>query len=341
MFVALAFWIWSHTRDDRKWGGILFGCAIFGGLLFHYYTVLCLVPFGLCEAFEWRPWRRPSAKLIGAVVAVAVATAVLAKQMFGANRYSATFWSKPSLYGLRMAFPELFPNGLFVVVAIIALLAFLPRKNAPMSRAERAGWFCLLIPFTGYILALVVTNAFVTRYFLGMVPGVAIAFACFIWRNFRYRRAVAGGAFAVLAAAGAYEQMTVVRHPESIDPFGQQTQTRQMLKLEETLRAEGKHVFLCSTGLLYMEVDYYSKHPEQYRLLVPSEKDLEVLNTVRYTLAMGRYYPFRFWSPEDLKQHARETALIQPSETTLQVLQGLGLQTRVRYKAPLEVAYLE
>jgi hypothetical protein len=276
---------------------------------------------------------------------VCLATAVLARQMVGANRYSATFWSKPSLYLLRGTFEEMFPDGLFLLALIMVLIAVAGggRKSVtpPMLPTERAGWLSFLIPVTGYVLAVLITNAYVTRYFLGMLPGIGIAFACLCWRHFRETRVVPAGLFLLLAASGMYEQLVVTRHPESIDPFGQQTQTRQMMKLEDSLRSEGRNIFLCSTGLLYMEVDYYSKHPEQYRLLVGSEKDLEVLNTVRYTVAMGRYYPFRFWKPEDLQQHARETALIQPSESMLRVVKDLGFQVHMRYTGALEVAYLD
>jgi hypothetical protein len=345
MLAALAFWVWSQTPSQNRAAAVLFGSIIFAGTLFHYYIVLCLVPFAVWEAAHWTPWRMPSPKLMAGALGVAGAVAVLAHQIFGANQYSAIFWSKPTLYGLRAVFSELFPDGLFLLAILIILIALCgPREKmalAPMRPAECAGWFCLLIPFAGYILAVCVTNAFVTRYFVGMLPGVAIAFACWFQRQFPGTPRVSMGAVLVLATIGVYGQLEVVRRPELIQQFNQQTQTRQMLLLEESLRTEGKRFFLCSNGMLYVEVNYYSIHPADYRLFIPPEKNLRLLNTVRYAMGLGRYNPYRYWSLADVKEHALETALIQPSESTLSLLQDAGIRTTVHNRGALEVAYLE
>jgi uncharacterized membrane protein len=345
MFAALGFWVWSQTRKESWSAAALFGAILCAGVLFHYYMVLCLVPFAAGEAVHWKPWRLPSPKLLAGALGIAGAAALLARQVFGANKYGAVFWSKPTLYGLRGVFSELIPDGLFLLALLMILIALRgPERNtavAPMQAAESAGWLCLLIPFAGYLLALSVTNAFVARYFLGMMPGLAIAFACWFHRQFPGAPRVSTGVLLLLTAVGLYGQLAAVRHPESIQQFDQQTQTRRMLELENGLRSEGKRYFLCSTGMLYVELDYYSSQPGDYRLLIPPEKDLQALNTVRYAMGLARYYPFRFWTLEDLKLHARETALIQPSATTLNLLESAGIRSITRYRGSLEVAYLE
>jgi hypothetical protein len=345
MFAALGFWVWSQTRKESWSAAALFGAILCAGVLFHYYMVLCLVPFAAWEAVHWKPWRLPSPKLLAGCLGIAGAAALLARQIFGANKYAAFFWSKPTLYGLRGVFSELIPDGLFLLALLMILIALRgPERNtavAPMQAAESAGWLCLLIPFAGYLLALSVTNAFVARYFLGMMPGLAIAFACWFHRQFPGAPRVSTGVLLLLTAVGLYGQLAAVRHPESIQQFDQQTQTRRMLELENGLRSEGKRYFLCSTGMLYVELDYYSSQPGDYRLLIPPEKDLQALNTVRYAMGLARYYPFRFWTLEDLKLHARETALIQPSATTLNLLESAGIRSITRYRGSLEVAYLE
>jgi hypothetical protein len=173
-----------------------------------------------------------------------------------------------------------------------------------------------------------------------MLPGVGIAFACSIWRHFRETRWVPIGAFLLLAGAGIYRQMEVLRHPESIDPFNQQTQTRAMMRLENDLRKDGKRFFLFSTGMLYFPAHFYSPHPESYVLLIGSEKDLETTNTLRYVYALRRFYPTEAWNLEDLRQHAQETALIEPTAADLAMLANAGFQTRIPYAEPLRVAYV-
>lgn len=348
LFAALALWIWCHTPRESWRSAACFGLVIFAGVLFHYYIVLCLVPFALWEAIEWRPASPkllPSRKLLAGAIGTAAAVAVLARQIFGAKQYSAIFWSKPTLYGLRGVFSEFFPDWLFLLALLMIWIAFsTPRSKAPaapMEPAERVGWFFLLIPFAGYVLAVLVTNAFVPRYFIGMLPGVAVAFACWCRRHFAGARRVSAGVLAILIASGAYAQLDTVRRPEAIQQFNQQTETRRMLQLADSLQAEGKRFFVCSSGMLYVELNYYSSRPDDYRLFVPPAKQLEVLNTVRYAMGLGRYNRYLYWSLDDIRQHARETALIQPSEATMNLMNDAGIRTTVRFSGPLEVAYLQ
>ena len=51
-----------------------------------------------------------------------------------------------------------------------------------MSGGERVGWLFLLIPLAGFVCAALVTNAFTDRYFIGTLPGVAVAFASLMYR---------------------------------------------------------------------------------------------------------------------------------------------------------------
>lgn len=351
MFAALAFWIWSNTSDQKLSSAVLFGAVFLLGVSFHYYFVLCIVPYALWEAARWRPWRLPSAKLVGGALGIGCAIALLSGQILGANRHSATFWSKPSLFALREAFSAIFPDAAFLLALMMVLFAgVLASKEsvsrekvlplAPMTPAESAGWLCLAIPLAGFVLAKLVTNAFVDRYFIGMLPGVGIAFACSIWRHFSGTRWVPIGALLLLAGTGIYRQMEVLRHPESIDPFDQQTQTRAMMRLENDLRKDGKRFFLFSTGMLYFPAHFYSPHPESYVLLIDSEKDLETSNTLRYVYALRRFYPTEAWNLEDLRQHAHETALIEPSSADLAMLANAGFHTKIPYSQPLRVAYL-
>ena len=46
-----------------------------------------------------------------------------------------------------------------------------------------AGYFSAY-RWPGFVAAELKTNAFAVRYFLALVPGVAVAFACWTWRHF-------------------------------------------------------------------------------------------------------------------------------------------------------------
>ena len=114
--------------------------------------------------------------------------------------------------------------------------------------AESIGWLFLCIPLVGFALAEWKTNAYFSRYFICVLPGVAVAFACLLWRNLRNVRMVAVGIFILLAAWGVVKQGLVALYPESVEAVG----TRQFLEVESTLRMDGKTYFVFSNPLLFL-----------------------------------------------------------------------------------------
>ncbi len=128
---ALAFWIWTCTRDDSNWAALAFGGVLALAITMHYYAVLNIVPYALWEALRWRPGKRPSRKLIAGVLGVGIPTVVLLPLSLAFSRqFSMGFWAHPSFYQLRAAFFELFPDGLFLLVlAMIWIVVARPREG--------------------------------------------------------------------------------------------------------------------------------------------------------------------------------------------------------------------
>lgn len=349
LMAALSLWVWIHTSNTRKSSAAIFAAVFVAGVMMNYYFVLCLVPYAAWELSVWRPWRPPSAKLIGGAFGIVCAAALLSPQILAARVNSADYWAKPSFRALREVFSSMLPGGLFLLCLIMVWAALTardsaasatPMRDAPMRNAERVGWLFLLIPIAGYIVATAVTNAFVTRYFINTLPGVSAAFACWLWRGFRGTRYFAVGVFLLLTIFGMAKQAETARHPQSIDPFRQQTQTRQMMDREKSLRQDGKQFILVHSTLLYMEARYYTKHPEQYGFLIDSDEERSHM-TVRTTLAMEQFYPSRIWTLEDLKTHALESAVVEPLESTLTVMKEAGFRPVTRFADPPEVFYFE
>jgi uncharacterized membrane protein len=345
MLAAFCFWIWVHGKGTKT-SALLFGAAFFLAIMVHYYAVLGLVPYAAWEASSWRKWRLPSANLIAGGLAACAAAAVLVPQMSGAKRYSAVFWSPPTSAKLQATFTDLIPQGPLLLAFVLIWIALTARPGgrpggAPMQSPERIGWLGLLIPFAGYALAKLVTNAYVSRYFLAMLSFIAVAFSCWVWRNFRETPVVSVGILLILVVFATKSQLFTARHPEFIDPYNQQTDTRQALQMEHTLRAEGKHFTVMTNGLLYLPLWYYAKHPEEYVLLVPSDEYLEAHNTARYVAGLRLYFPIQCWNPEELRRHAAEAALIAPTEDSWRMLKQAGLEARVRFAAPLEADYFQ
>jgi len=134
-----------------------------------------------------------------------------------------------------------------------------------------------------------------------------------------------------------------VRHSDSVN-MPEQTATTQFLKWEDILRSDGKRFFLFPNSIIYLQAEYYCKHPDEYVMLIASdglEYPHEPIGRYWPLTHSARYYPLHFWKLDDLRNHARETALIEPPPEVLEVLRQAGIQFDTRFSRPLEVVYLQ
>ncbi len=344
MFSALAFWIWC-TQNGRKWSAVFFGAALCLAVMMHYYAVLNVVPYAVWEISAWRPRWRPSPKLIAGLVGVALPAALLSPlATAAARRLSGGFWAFPSVYGMRAVFSELFPDSLFLLVLIVIWVSLTRHAGTKttveeMQPAESLGWLFLCIPLAGWVVAELKTNAFVPRYFIGVLPGVAVAFSCWSWRHFHNTYRISAGIFLLLVTWGTAHQGNAVRHPESIDPTGERFQQKAInyLRLEGALHSDGKRFSVFSEPVIFLTAKYYSKN--QCILLMPSSSTAVRHVSLRGVESLSNYYPMQFAPPFELGEHAHETALIQPSREVLDTLKKAGFNLEVRFSEPLEVVY--
>jgi len=350
MLSALSLWIWTCTPDDKRWSPITFGAVLFLAVTIHYYAVLLLVPYGLWELYCWKPWQRPSPKLVVGILGVALAMLLMSKVMLSYSHqfsaaFSATPWT-PTFNGLRSVFYDLFPDGLFLLALVMLWLAMAVLSSHQSVSSDRrqagesVGWLFLCIPLAGFVLAEWKTNAFLSRYFISALPGIAVGFSCCLWRHLPNARRVALGVLLILVTWGVATQLKDTLHPDWIDPLGQQTKTRHYLGLEAPLRGEGKRFFVFSSSILHAEVAQYSKHPDDCVLLLPSDSTHQTIQT-RMELNLAHYYPLQFWTLDDIRMHASEVALIEPRPDILDELRQAGFKITVRFPKPMEVVYLQ
>jgi 4-amino-4-deoxy-L-arabinose transferase-like glycosyltransferase len=350
MFAALGLWVWTKTASGLR-SAIFFGAALFLAVTMHYYAVMCLAPYALWELIRWKPWQRPSSKLIAGFVGVVLPAALLSPLILSFSRkFSSGFWNRPSFAELRAIFPQLFPDALLLLALIMLWIVLSAADDEdtivkPMAASESIGWLFLCIPLAGFFLAELGTNAFFSRYFMCVLPGVAVAFSCLLWRNFGKDYRVALGVFVLLAGWGVGKQMAVARNPQSVEATG----IREFLSIESSLRAEGKRYMVFYPPLIFSEAQYYSSHPDDCILLLPPDFDQpdESLSSSpdpylhqRLLVNLSQFYPMQFWRLYNLKAEAQDVALIEPSQSVLDALQKAGFQVQVRSAAPLKVVYL-
>jgi len=334
MLAALALWIWSYDTKNRWPAAVAFGGVLLLALGTHYYAVLCLVPYAVLELANWKPGR-PSRKLAAGSIAVLSAIAILWTPIEAGRRfYPANYLTRPSLEVLRTTFADLFPDSLLLLAIVMVWIALLAGKRrraplAPMQPAERLGWFFFLIPIAGYVLAQV-AHAFQLRYLIAALPGIAVAFSCWLWRHFQRAAHVSLGVLLILAGWGLAKQVSAVRHPES----GYYSPVREINATETVWLNEGKRYFVVSNPSRYLEALYYSPRPDRYVYFFLDYAGQHEMRT------LGLYYPMHFWKLEDLKQHAPEVALIMPTSHIVGAVRQAGMQVDTRTSGALDFDYL-
>ncbi len=344
MLAAQSFWIWTRDNHDSFRSASLFGLVMFLGVAIHYYFVLSLLPYAAWEASRWQPWKRPSRKLIAGAVGVMISALIQAPVILSFSRqFGHSFMGHPTFWVLGKTFSDFFPNGLMLLALIMVCIALLrpehPADSEPMQSAEVVGWLFFLIPLAGFLLAEWKTNAFFPRYFIGALPGVAVAFSCCLARVLRGAQAASAAIVVILAVWAASNQLQVVRHPESVDRAGSQGATRRYLSLENQAHRNNIQHIVFFDALPYLEARYYSRYPQQCVLfLLPPEEEVDA-HATRVLFNLTQYYPMQFWSMDDLKAHARDTVLIGPTPNTLKVLEQSGFRLDVPITEPWKVAY--
>lgn len=333
LFAAAALWVWIGKRS-----AILLAAVFFFGVTIHYYLVLCLVPLAAEEAYNWRPWRRPSARIIGGVLGALAGLAVLLPQILAARRvWGADFWAAPSGRHVPFVFTGFFPAGLFLLAMATLWVVLNDRSETvavrPVLAAERTGWFSLAIPVAGYVLAKLITHAYVDRYLIGLLPGVAVGFSCLLWRRFPDMPRISVGILLLLVGYGVATQTLTVMHPDHIEAYGrQQERTRAILAAEDKLWSGGARYIVFGKGdHLFLQARYYSKHPERY--VYSSYED----TVPRASL----YYPMRFWTLDEVKQHAHEAVFVDLRPDNLEAIQRAGIRTVVHKSDAVFITYPE
>jgi hypothetical protein len=344
MFSAVQLWLWCHTPDNRK-SAILFGLAFFLAFNVHYYSLFCIVPYAAYEASRWKPWKLPSAKLTAGAIGLLCGLALFSMQIAAARAASHGFWATPSRHAAYEAFGQIFPYVLFVGAVALIWIAWTagPEKLTiePMSAGERVGWYFLLIPFAGLAVATLVTHAFYNRYFIGMLPGVAVALACALWRHFHRRPAQSAGIVLLMLLVSLVPLLNATAKPSQVEPQGSPGAAgllRDALAFESTAIQDGKkNIAVSGDDVIGPAVRYYSAHPELYAVvLAPGMGTIAGGDQV-----MARYYPSRFWSLDDLRASARDTALINPPDAWLKAMTDAGFHVKQFKSGAITIAYFE
>lgn len=332
------------NTGDSLAPALLVGGVFFVSVWVHFYSVLCLAPYTLWELLNRGARPAPSRKLIAAYIGSLCASAILSRQILALHAVlSNGFWSPPTVRMLAVTFSELFPHILFPIVGILGFAALWRARHktsalAPMQPFEQLCWFFALLPLIGFVVGVIATHAYLSRYFIALLPAFAIALACLMSRHAPNSPRIALTAVVLFAAFGLGDELEHLRNPSSILPAtGEAGRMARTLALEEELPAS-RFVVLRSGDLLTLEAHYYAKHPERVVFLMGPHETAPKPQT---PLSTGDNRPVQYWTIEELHAHAGEATLIDPAPETLADLQRAGHTATEHYDGVLDVLTVE
>lgn len=354
MCSACSLWLWVHTPRDSRRGAFFFGVAVLALLISHYYAAFCLIPYALSVLFEIRQKAVPP-KIIAAAVAAAAGLALMLPVAGTLRGLSSGFWAPASLSALVDVFLDFFSRFVLVLPLIALWIAIASRPQPAvvpvlsMQAPERLAWFFLTIPFAGFLVAeLLRNNAFYHRYFIGFLPGVAVAFSISLWRYFRHCPMVSAGLLCLLAGLGILLSAAYAVRPERAGPSPLVSDVyvtmQRVLQAEDLLDREGKHFVVVPLGShLALEALYNSSHPERYRILEDPNLPPSSLQQAHHDkeIATDFHLPMQIWHLNDVKDHASDTVLINVPDEVLASARRLGITVEDRFLGSgLRVTYL-
>src|SRR5262249_3316070 len=155
-------------------------------------------------------------------------------------------WAAPQLREVASLYTIFFPAGLFLLAVIVLWIVFTegkqPGQVRPVTEAERPAWCSITIPVAGWLVAGLFTHAFLHRYFIGVLPGIAVGFSCMLSRRFASLPRVGAGVLVVLAFYGIANQAKLTVNWSTINQHGPtHERTQDLLAMEETFRNRGLH----------------------------------------------------------------------------------------------------
>ncbi len=341
---TLAFWLWTAQPDtwfgkSEKLRALFFGLAMTLAVCAHYYGVLLITPF-VAEQARSRGLRNLAAfRLFCGCIGVGLALALHLPLIRAASRRLGTpFSGIPSLHNLQRAYLEMQMQFSFVLVCVILFSFWVGSRNGgyveKQSEHERLGWFFLGIPIAGYIVAELATHAFWPRYFIPLLAGFGFAFGCFLYRYYRSSPEVP--LLILLVAVPLFLETALSHFRNARTPIisMRNEESDFVDQMLPRFKQEGKLCLLLPAGSRsYLEARYYAADPQMIRVL--RAPDLPVLPVEKDPLSI------RYFSLDDLRQHARETALVGPSPELLSRVEKMGFHIHWRMTTPLAVAYLE
>jgi 4-amino-4-deoxy-L-arabinose transferase-like glycosyltransferase len=273
-FAALALWSWQSAGDEDRSPWSLVGlCASAAAAIWtHYYAILLFVPLGIGELVKVWQRRKVDWALWIALALAALTFVPLYKLFIGRSAgFASHFWAAAaSPMGIFEVLESLLhPMAIPLIgLAVVALVAHMRLRRVREAAVTVTAVF--LVPALMWVMAKLVTHAFVYRYVLFTLVGASVATAIGAARFWAGSRVVRERCAAVLLA---WLPISMLLTYKSLDTYGPTNRMIQFAQeTAETLHAD----VVFDSNFDYLQNFYYGPEATRGRMfhLVDAESQL-------------------------------------------------------------------
>jgi hypothetical protein len=186
---SVSLFCWKLAMEGRFRRLALVGLSLIlnVALLSHYYAIILFIPLMMGEAYRSFRLRRVDWPIWISIAAGAVVLIPLAPTILAFRKESESFWAKPT-WGIFLRSMDWFfrDPALVWFYGVGCLLGVIKAVDSltPNKKNQRIGWditshewiammTLMMLPVIGYMIAKLVTNVFVFRFFLPAAIGIA------------------------------------------------------------------------------------------------------------------------------------------------------------------------
>jgi hypothetical protein len=185
--VSLFFWESAIEGRFRRLALLGLSLILNIALFSHYYAIFLFIPLMMGEAYRSFRFRRVDWPIWISIAAGAVVLIPLAPIILTVIRRSEFFWAKPT-WGVFLKSIDWFfrDPALVCFYGVGCLLGVIKAVDSltPNKKNQRIGWnvpshewiavmILMMLPIIGYVIAKLVTNAFISRLFIPAAIGIA------------------------------------------------------------------------------------------------------------------------------------------------------------------------
>jgi hypothetical protein len=239
----------------------------------HYYSVFFIVPLVLAEMMRWRGGK-PDFAILAAFASPLPVLAIHYPLIAASRQAQQHFWSPAVFSAIPLWYSTFLLQPALVAAFALAAFSILPQgRRAPATGLTKPEWVATgtlaAMPFCVVVISKFTTHAFVDRYTLWAVIGIAILVPAIIAPAARRKPAVGAGVLAVLAFLIFAKE---VRRTAAAPHLAEGEAVFQALQL----LPDGAEPIVVADHHVFMELSYYAPPQIRDRLIYPLSRSLDL-----------------------------------------------------------------